>query len=167
MNLVYRKAEESDAEKLIDFLKCAGGETDFLSYSRETFDISVESEARFIRKFKNDKKSLMLVAEDNGKIVANASIEKNRVRRCAHRAELSVVVLKDYWGFGIGKELITRLIDYAKEAELQILELDVRSDNERAISLYRKFGFKEHGYYKRFFKIDKNYHDAILMSLEL
>lgn len=47
----------------------------------------------------------------------------------------------------------------------EIISLEVRSDNERAIKLYKKFGFEKIGIYKGFFKIDEEYIDFELMNL--
>ena len=45
------------------------------------------------------------------------------------------------------------------------LFLDVRADNERAIALYRKFGFQEIGTYNDYFNINGSFYDAKLMVL--
>jgi RimJ/RimL family protein N-acetyltransferase len=45
--------------------------------------------------------------------------------------------------------------------------LEVRSDNQKAIHLYEKMGFKKWGTYERFFKIEKQYCDAEYMNLYL
>ena len=59
------------------------------------------------------------------------------------------------------------LIDFAKKNGAEVLELQVRSDNESAIGLYKKFGFEKIGTYKNFFKIDGEYFDADFMNLYL
>ena len=109
----------------------------------------------------------MLIALDGDKIVANAAIEHNRIDRYSHRAELSITVLRDYWGSGIGSELMRRLIDFSRSVGIEIISLEVRADNERAKALYKKFGFETIGVYKRFFKINNKYYDAEYMNLYL
>ncbi len=167
MDFLIREATTADAEKMLHYNNIVGGETDFLSFGADMFNISVEKEARFLERFKNSKKDLMLVALDGDKIVANASVEGNRTKRYAHRAELSITVLCDYWGKGIGSALMDGLISFSKEADYKSICLDVRSDNERAISLYKKFGFEEIGVYKDYFNINEKYYPAILMVLHL
>ena len=87
--------------------------------------------------------------------------------RYSHRAELSVVVKKKYWGNGIGSRLLELLIDFCRNSGVEILYLEARADNARALDLYRKFGFSLIGNYKNFFKIDGKYYDAALMTLEI
>lgn len=167
MEIAYRKATKKDAERLLLHLKTVGGETDNLSFGKDTFLISKEKEERFIDRFASSKKDLMLVALSGDTVVGNAIVERNRVARYSHRAEISITVLRDFWGKGIGTRLMQMMIDFAKESGIEILYLEARADNARAISLYEKFGFKSIGTYKGFFKIENQYFDAVLMTLKL
>ena len=167
MDIEIREVEESDARDLMNFLVAVGDETDNLSFSGSSLKLDEESEARFIKRFKSNKKNLMLIAELDGEIVGNASVERERVPRYSHRAELSVVVKKKYWGNGIGSRLLELLIDFCRNSGVEILYLEARADNARALDLYRKFGFSLIGNYKNFFKIDGKYYDAALMTLEI
>ncbi len=84
-----------------------------------------------------------------------------------HRADLSISVAKDHWGCEIGTMLMKELIDYAKSHGIELLNLDVRSDNVRAIRLYEKFGFQHIGISPAFFKIEDQYIDFCMMYLDL
>lgn len=167
MNFVFREAEDRDAEELVKYITTVGGETDFLSYGKDTFNISPEREARFIERFKKNKNDIMLIALDGEKVIANASLESSKVKRYSHRSELSITVLREYWGRGVGSRLMEMMIDFAKSVGTEIIYLEARADNERAIALYRKFGFEKNCDIKRFFKIDGKYYDATVMTLYL
>ncbi len=167
MNIIYREATGADAKALLLHINTVGAETDYLSYGKDTFCISPEKEAKFIDRFAKSKTDVMFVAECDGKIVGNAIVERNRIARYSHRAEISITVLREFWGQGIGTRLMQMMIDFAKETGIEILYLEARSDNERAISLYEKFGFVSVGIYKNFFKIEGKYHDANLMTLSI
>ena len=52
---------------------------------------------------------------------------------------------KKYWGYGHGKEIINLCIQKAKDLGLKKINLKVAVSNERAIRLYRKYGFSETG----------------------
>ena len=167
MEVLYREAVAADAEALIEYTKKVGGETDNLSHGIEGVPCSVERQARFVEKFAKNSSDLMLVAECDGQIVANASLSRNRIARYNHRAELSITVLRDFWGQGIGSKLMEMLISFAKDTQASVVSLEVRADNERAIALYQKFGFEVVGLYKKFFKIGNKYHNALIMNLYL
>ena len=71
------------------------------------------------------------------------------------------------WGRGIGSRLMEMMIDFSKKTGIEILYLEARADNERAVALYHKFGFRDIGIYKNFFKIGEDYFDGVLMTLDL
>lgn len=62
-----------------------------------------------------------------------------------HRAGLGMGVLYDYRGHGIGKDLLRACLDKARMKGIKRIDLEVRADNETAISLYEKFGFAHEG----------------------
>ena len=167
MAVLFRFVQKNDAENMIEYLSCVGGESDNLSFGEDSLALTPEKEERFLSGFISGKRGIMLVAVDGDKIVGNAIVERNKISRYSHRGEVSLTVLKDYWGMGVGSELMQRLIFLSKNAGIEILELDVRIDNERAIALYKKFGFLPVGYYDKYFKINGEYYGAYLMNLYL
>jgi hypothetical protein len=59
-------------------------------------------------------------------------------------------------------------IDFAKGTNaLRTLSLEVREGNERAIALYKRFGFAEAGRHKGRINVRGTYYDEILMDLPL
>ena len=50
---------------------------------------------------------------------------------------------------------------------LRTLSLEVREGNERAIALYKRFGFVEVGRHKARINVRGTYYDEILMDLDL
>lgn len=99
--------------------------------------------------------------------IRTASFNAFQRERMKHRGEISVSVLKAYWGHGIGTRLMEHLITFAKGIGAEIIALEVRSDNVRAIKLYEKFGFEKIGTFRGFFKIDGEWVDFDLMNLYL
>lgn len=85
----------------------------------------------------------------------------------SHRAEFGVSVEKSEWGRGVGSALLQKIIEYAKTHGIELVSLEVRSDNKRAIHVYEKFGFRKIGTSPAYFKIDGEYFDFDLMVLDL
>ena len=74
-------------------------------------------------------------------------------------------VKKREWGQGIGTRLVEELLRFAREtAGAQIVSLEVRADNERAIRIYEKLGFETVGRFKGFLKIDGELVDRPIMQ---
>ena len=166
MEIIIREAMAEDAEQIIAYTKIVGGETENLTFGETGFPVTLEQEEKFLKSVSNDKTSVHLVACKDGEIIGEGSLS-GLPRRMCHRAELGITVRKIYWGQRIGSLLMKELIKYAKENGIEILNLDVRSDNVNAIHLYKKFGFKHIGTSPAFFKIDGKYVDFELMYLDL
>ena len=143
---VLRFAEPEDAARIISYMKIMLGETPFLLRTPEEFDYAAEEEAEILKRWRDNPRGLMLVAEADGEIAAVSSVGplggKNRV---LHRATLGISVRRDFWGLGIGSALMERLIACARQAGFEQIELEAVSANRRAISLYVKFGFQVYG----------------------
>lgn len=167
MEIIYREAAPSDAARLLSYLKDIGAESDNLSFGAEGLPFSVEQEAHFLECVAKSSHSTMLLCLDGETIVGCGSIDGNEKPRFRHRCELGLSVRKSHWGKGIGSELMRRLIAFSKASGMEVISLEVRSDNERAKSLYRKFGFSCIGVFDKFTKIGNACFSADLMNLYL
>ena len=114
-------------------------------------------------------KALMLGAFIGGRLVGVGNFRPAHPGdRARHRAVMGISVLKSHWGMGVGTAIMHALIEAAKTTALEQLELDVVSENERAIRLYTRFGFMEYGRLPHMMKYrDGTYADAVLMMLDL
>ena len=165
MDIIIKEARTEDAAKLIEYTKIAGAQTDNLSFGKEGAGDTPEVE-EFIKRISSDSKSVMYFAWKNDDIVGCANISGMK-RRMSHRANFAISVAKSEWGSGIGSALLEKCISFAKDNGIEIINLDTRSDNIRAISLYKKFGFVKIGRMPAFSKINGEYIDADLMYLDL
>ncbi len=68
-------------------------------------------------------------------------------------AHITVLAIHpDYWHQGFGQSLLYGLLACARQRGLEWATLEVRRSNQRALSLYQKFGFREVGFRKRYYK---------------
>lgn len=143
---IIRSVEPDDAPLMLQYMKIMLGETPFLMRTPEELDYTPEEEARILSNRKDDPRSLMLIAELDGQIIASADIcSHGHKSRILHRGELGIAVRKDYWRQGIGSALMERLIAFAEHSGYEQVELTVKSKNHRAIGLYMKYGFTIYG----------------------
>lgn len=163
-----RRASAKDAADILEYCKIIGGESDNLTYDNRGLPISVEEEINFLNRIENSDRQIFLIALEGGEIIGSANYSGFGKERLAHRGEIGMSVRKDKWGQGIGTLLMEKLLDFAKEtAKAEIVSLEVRSDNQAAIHLYRKFGFEKIGVFKGFMKIEGKWIDFDLMNLYL
>jgi putative acetyltransferase len=101
-----------------------------------------------------------------GEVVGSAGLHtvEPMVRR-RHAMLLGICVARAAHGRGVGSALMAALTDYADRwvGALRI-ELTVWADNERAIHLYRKFGFEVEGRMRAYGFRDGRYDDAVAMA---
>ena len=162
---VIRSAEPEDAQRMLQYMKIMLGETPFLLRTPEEFDYSIEEEARILEGRKSAPRSLMLLAEKDGQIIASADLQSHgKKSRVWHRAELGISVRKDFWHQGIGSALMERLIAFAAQCGYEQIELTVEQKNRRALNLYMKYGFTVYGTRPHGVKYpDGNYDNDYLM----
>lgn len=164
--VIIRPATIDDAEALIDYMNVIGGESDFLTFGPKELNITLDAEKSILEGFINKDNSIFIVAALDRKIIGSLSFRGDAKKRLAHAGEFGVSVLKEYWGKGIGKELIRYLIDWAQETKvIRKINLRTRIDNERAIRLYKKLGFEEEGIIRREFLIDGKFYDTLMMGM--
>ncbi|MBE6757483.1 MAG: GNAT family N-acetyltransferase [Ruminococcaceae bacterium] len=130
-----------DAERLLNCVRQACGETDFLVRYPEEWTTTVEQEAAWIDNQRSSPNTMGIACYVDGNIVGNCDITFNSNIKTAHRASVSVAVLKDYWNLGIGSAMFDELVDSARTRNISVLELDFAEGNDRAQRLYEKFGF--------------------------
>ena len=166
MNTTYmiREAVPDDAEKMILYLNQAGGESDNLLHGENEFNVPVEGVKRKLAMSKESENSIVLIALENGQIIARAELDGYYPARIRHRAKFSVSVRKDHWNQGIGTEMIKRIFEQAEKMNIRIIELEVISDNDRGINLYHKMGFVDIGIYKEYFYVNGIFKDAVVMQ---
>ncbi len=98
-----------------------------------------------VEEWTRDKRRHVFVAEVQEKVVGNIRLSVGQGRK-RHVGEIVMAVHDKHQGHGIGKMLMMTVIDLADNwLNLVRLELDVYTDNERAISLYKLFDFEIEG----------------------
>ncbi|MCI6151691.1 MULTISPECIES: GNAT family N-acetyltransferase [Fusobacterium] len=163
---IIRVANENDAEQVLDSLNSCGKETDFLGFGEEGNGLTLEEERNLLKNL--SKSFYLLVAEVENKIVGTCSISVNEKRiRVQHIGEIGICIKKEFWGNSIGENLIKEIINYSKENGILKINLTTRFDNEKAINLYEKLGFKKEGVTTRGTYIKGKFYDILYMGLEL
>jgi putative acetyltransferase len=87
-----------------------------------------------------------LVAEVEGAVVGQLGLETMQNPRRKHVAAIGMGVKDSHHGQGVGTKLLSSAIDLAENwLNISRVELTVYVDNDRAIALYKKHGFKIEG----------------------
>ena len=124
----------------------------------------VSLDARQKRAAAGSPNDLHLMAVIDGKVIGSASLNRFENRR-AHAGSIGMAVHDAYAGRGAGTALMGALVGQADNwLNLKRLELNVWSDNSRAIALYERFGFEREGLFRNYAWRDGAYADSVAMA---
>lgn len=163
---IIERAAPEDAAALLEYLKIIGGETENLSFGPEGVPLSVEAEESYLRGQAASTDNVQYLAKVNGEIIGTASLNR-KGGRAGHRGEFGISLKKAWWGCGAASVLAEAILAFARENGFAQLNLEVRSDNVRAIRLYERLGFRKLCTFPAFFRIRGQDVDFDLMALPL
>lgn len=107
----------------------------------------------------------LVATTPEGKIIGCAGISIFGNPRLRHSASLGIMVLPECQGQGVGRALMTALMDLADNWLMLVrVELGVYPDNLRALRLYESFGFEREGVKRKAVIRNGAYIDEIVMG---
>jgi phosphinothricin acetyltransferase len=107
----------------------------------------------------------VIVAEHEGELVGWGSLNVFNARP-AYRfvADFSVYVERAWRGKGVGRVLLTRLVELGRELGYHKLVLSAFPFNTAGVALYERLGFRTVGIYKEQGLLDGRWVDTIIME---
>jgi ribosomal protein S18 acetylase RimI-like enzyme len=148
IHYTIRSAVETDARALEKVRWQIDGETEYLDREQGEAYIDESEFRNLIQEDTNSERNLFLVAEVNGRIAGFSRCEGSQLKRFSHKVDFGICLLREFWGYGIGPNLLKESMEWADSCGLQKISLSVLESNEKAIRLYKKFGFKVEGILK-------------------
>lgn len=86
---------------------------------------------------------LALIREgEKERIICSATLSFYTQKIYRHKGEVGIAVHDDYQNLGLGTAVMKHILEIAKEKSLKKISLRVKADNNRAIHVYEKCGFK-------------------------
>ncbi|MCL6663947.1 GNAT family N-acetyltransferase [Paenibacillus amylolyticus] len=165
LSYFIRSAEEKDAEALSSLRVQMDGETENMDREEGEAYIDAAGFRRIIHSDTEKSRNLFLVAVVAGEIVGYSRCEGRELKRFCHKVEFGVCVTRQFWGHGIGKNLLEKSIEWADQTGVEKMMLNVLASNDKAIELYQKCGFGIEGVLKKDRRhADGQYHDTIVMG---
>ncbi len=134
---------DEDAQGLIDLLKQNAFDTIFvMPYPEECDDITPEKERAIFERNNKSDNEFTLIARDEDKVIGCSHVSFGSNIKTRHRCFITIQIMKDYWGVGLGTKIFQEIINVAYERkEITQMELSFIEGNDRAKALYEKMGF--------------------------
>lgn len=164
--ITIRTALPEDAKTILNYTKKLLVETPYMLTTSSECNLSLKQEREFLQEYLLSKGRLAIVAELNHEIIGFLNFQNGRKLRNQHTGEFGMSVSTAYHNQGVGRSLLTALLDWARSNPLiEKVCLEVFSTNKSAIALYKKVGFIEEGRKLKAIKLDTNsYDDLVLMA---
>ena len=151
--ITYNPSSYIKEEDIINFYNKVSKQTEYLGIY----------EGEYTYNFNADK-DLMIIAYTT-EIIGIVTISIPNKRKNMHVGTLAIAINTEYCNKGIGRELMKRSLEWFKNnSSLTRLQLFVRTDNIRAISLYKKYDFLIEGEMRNDTYIDGKYYNVYIMS---
>jgi Acetyltransferases len=148
-----RKAEARDLDEIIKLLKQLHEaeypiEKEITSNMKETSDYFIEKNIKKLkiemRKGFKNKKELHIIAELNNKVVGylNGLVGTHYSKKKKYSYLDQIVIDNKYRKKGIAQKLMFEFEKFAKQKKANHITLAMFSENEKAMNLYKKEGYK-------------------------
>ncbi len=163
-----RQAEIADAETLLNTIKTYLADSDYVPLLATEIKWTIEDREEWIKSFLANENSLLLVAEYQNQILGNIDLTGSRRKIMEHTAVVGMGMLKEWRNTGLGTALLTHAIDWAKQNPiLELIWLQVYTQNVLGLNIYKKMGFQDNGIIKNYFKHGEQYFDNLTMTLDV
>jgi ribosomal protein S18 acetylase RimI-like enzyme len=110
---------------------------------------------------------MFFVATVGTEVVGWVHLRAPELEKLAHTAELTVGVLEEYRGHGLGSHLLSRGLEWAASNGYEKVYQSVPSTNSEAIEFLKGHGWETEAVREDHYKIDGKYIDEVMMAVEL
>ncbi|MCA9371411.1 GNAT family N-acetyltransferase [Candidatus Woesebacteria bacterium] len=158
----------ADADMMMEYINAISKENTFITFSGE--QLTREEEEAHLQNTMHSislSDAVVIVAEYNGAIVGVSDVTRILTGRTRerHTARFGISIRKDFRGEGLGKALMSTIIEEATQhiGGLKIIKLQCYGLNTPALNLYKKLGFVEYGRLPEGIQYKGQYADTVLM----
>ena len=162
--LIIRPVDVDDARSIINLHQDIDAESNFMLFGKDERKMTVQSIRKQIGEWKKTEKSGMFVGILNGHFAGFLLLLAGPSPRASHRASIVVGVRQAFSGKTVGTSLMNKAESWAQEVGITRIELTVVEENERAISLYKKLGYKIEGTRTKSLLIHDQYVNELYMA---
>ena len=162
--MLIRMIRTEDAKNYLNLCKKLDRETEFRLYEPGELNIPIDQQRKIIRDLTKNKKSTLLVVDIDRQLVGYLLALGRDISRVKHCVHISIGILQDYVGQGIGTKLFIELEKWAIQNKIHRLELTVMENNKAGQALYKKMGFKVEGVKEHSLFVNGRYINDIYMA---
>ena len=161
VEVTVRRAREEDLTGLVGVIRRAIGDGTYVD--AETVADVVDHEEVLLRN--NELQSrVFFVATVDEEVVGWVNLNTTETEKLDHTAKLTVGVLDEYRGRGIGGELLDRGVRWAGDSGYEKIYNSVPASNEPAIEFLKGHGWETEAVRADHYKIGGDYVDEVMLA---
>jgi ribosomal protein S18 acetylase RimI-like enzyme len=164
VEFTIRQAREADLTGLVGAIREAIGGGEYVD--AETVADIVDSEGVLLRHNELESR-IFFVATVNDEVVGWVHLKHPEIDKLSHTAELTVGVLEEYRGNGIGSHLLERGLEWGGSQGFEKIYNSVPATNEPAIEFLKQAGWTVEARREDHYKMNGEYVDEVMMATEL
>jgi ribosomal protein S18 acetylase RimI-like enzyme len=164
VSFVVRQAREEDLTGLVGAIRAAIGTGEYVD--AETVADVVDNEGVLLRHNELESR-IFFVATVEGEVVGWVHLKHPETEKLRHTAELTVGVLEEYRGHGIGSHLLERGVEWAAAEGFEKIYNSVPASNEGGLAFLRGRGWREEARRRDHYRMDGAYVDEVMMAIDL
>ena len=162
--VLVRFMEQGDGDRLLEFFRGFPEEERELLREDITRPEGIDTRVRAIGR----GRLVSLVAEAEGRIVGDATLQRRPTSWLQHVAEVHIVVDRGYRRVGLAYRLLYELFDLARAEGIETLLAEMMSEQLAAINLFERLGFKREAIFRELVKdLHGQKHDLVIMTRRL
>ncbi|QCW02377.1 GNAT family N-acetyltransferase [Natrinema pallidum] len=159
-----RPARQEDLTGIVGAIRRVAEEKTYIE--AETVADEIDHEEALLRH--NELQSRMFfVATVEDDVVGWVHLHAPEIEKLSHTAELTVGVLEDYRGHGVGSHLLSRGLEWAGSNGYEKVYQSVPSINEEAIAFLEEHDWETEAVREDHYKLNGHYVDEVMMAVEL
>lgn len=166
--VLLREATPEDAALILDCIRVFIPASEFIPKLDSEILATVEDVKAWLQKFYESSNSIMILAEYDGRSLGHIDFLGQQRKIMQHTAVVGMGLLPKWQNSGLGSALMAAALEWARQHPvLEIIWLQLYTENAAALQLYRKFGFKDCGLIPGFFYQNGHYYDQLTMALNV
>ena len=161
--VAIRPARQEDISGIIGVMKQVADERRYIVAEDVADQLSGDS--ALMRQDLEDRRFFVGTVDDE--VVAWCGVEQPSLEKLAHNAELTLGVLEEYRGSGIGSRLMERGLAWADETGFHKVYNSVPATNQDGIEFLEDHGWTTEAVRRDHYRIDGEFVDEVMLAVEL
>ncbi|WP_340101666.1 GNAT family N-acetyltransferase [Salinibaculum salinum] len=159
-----RPARQEDFSGILGVIEQVASQRTYIE--AETVAEQLNHEDALIRHNDLDTR-MFFVATVSEEVVGWCHVESPELEKLRHTAKLTIGILEEYQGEGLGSHLLQRGLSWARSNGYEKVYQSVPATNERAIGFLRDHGWEEEARRTDHYKLDDEYVDEVMLAHHL